>query len=133
MAIAPETLQKEETLKEILRGYGSIAIAYSGGVDSTYLADVAAETLGDAAHLVIADSPSLPRGELGAAKLRAFQERHLGRTVEVLFEGGTGMTWRGHLGNYLEVAVRSPQDMTNRLCRVVLDGIDGELMTGKLL
>jgi threonylcarbamoyladenosine tRNA methylthiotransferase MtaB len=69
---------------------------------------------------------------LGAEKLRAFQERHLGRTVEVLFEGGPGAAWRGHTGNYLEVSVRSTEDMTNRLCRVVLDGIDGELMTGRL-
>ncbi len=69
---------------------------------------------------------------LGAAKLRAFQERHLGRAVEVLFEGGAGATWRGHLGNYLEVAVRSEDDLTNRLRRVVLDGIDGEMMLGTL-
>ncbi len=69
---------------------------------------------------------------LGAAKLRAFQERHLGRTMEVLFEGGHESTWRGHMGNYLEVAVRSAEDMTNRLCRVALDGIDGEFMTGEL-
>ena len=81
MDIAPETLQKEEVLKEILRGYGSIVVAYSGGVDSTYLADVAAETLGDAAHLVIADSPSLPRGELGAA-LRLARDR--GWHIEVV-------------------------------------------------
>jgi threonylcarbamoyladenosine tRNA methylthiotransferase MtaB len=76
------------------------------------------------------------RGEalrsLGAAKLRAFQDRHLGRTVEVLFEGGRNNTWRGHMGNYLEVAVRSTEDMTNRLCRVVVDGIEGELITGTL-
>ena len=81
MAIAPETLHKEEALKEILRGYGSIVIAYSGGVDSTYLADVAAEALGDAAHLFIADSPSLPRGELGAA-LRLARDR--GWHIEVV-------------------------------------------------
>jgi uncharacterized protein len=81
MAIAPETLHKEEALKDILRGYGSIVIAYSGGVDSTYLADVAAETLGDAAHLVIADSPSLPRGELGGA-LRLARDR--GWHIEVV-------------------------------------------------
>jgi uncharacterized protein len=81
MIVAPETLQKEEILKGILRGYGSIVIAYSGGVDSTYLADVAAETLDDAAHLVIADSPSLPRGELGAA-LRLARDR--GWHIEVV-------------------------------------------------
>ena len=81
MTIAPETLLKEEALKDILRGYGSLVVAYSGGVDSTYLADVAAETLGEAAHLVIADSPSIPRGELGAA-LRLARDR--GWHIEVV-------------------------------------------------
>jgi len=70
--------------------------------------------------------------ELGAAKLRAFQERHLGRAVEVLFEDCHGGLWRGHTGNYLEVAVRSDEDLTNRLRRVVVDGMDGELLTGTL-
>ena len=70
---------------------------------------------------------------LGAEKLRAFQERQLGRAVEVLFEDLHDGTWRGHTGNYLEVSVRSTENLTNRLCRVVLDGIDGGLMTGKLM
>lgn len=59
--------QKEENLKHLLSGYGSVAVAYSGGVDSTYLADVAAETLADHAWLFIADTPSLTRAELQAA------------------------------------------------------------------
>jgi len=60
-------LEKEEQLKSLIRGYGTLAVGYSGGVDSTYLADVAHEVLGAGAHMVIADSPSIPRGELEAA------------------------------------------------------------------
>jgi len=60
--------EKETALKKCLRAYDSIAIAYSGGVDSTYLADVAHEVLGHAARMVLADSPSMPREELAEAK-----------------------------------------------------------------
>ncbi len=64
-------LEKESRLKAIISAYGSMAVAYSGGVDSTYLAAVAHEVLGDRAELVIADSPSIPRSELAAAQALA--------------------------------------------------------------
>ena len=70
VAVAATALEKEEALKKLLRGFGSIAVAYSGGVDSTYLADVAHEVLGGRACMLIADSPSIPRSEMAeAAKL----------------------------------------------------------------
>jgi uncharacterized protein len=55
---------KEESLKALLHDYGTLAIAYSGGVDSAYLACIAHEVLGDRARLVLADSPSIPRSEI---------------------------------------------------------------------
>lgn len=59
--------EKERLLLEELASYGAIAVAYSGGVDSTYLADCAHEALGRDAMMVIADSPSIPRDELRQA------------------------------------------------------------------
>ncbi len=59
--------EKEQALLEELKSYGALAVAYSGGVDSTYLADCAHEMLGHNAMMVIADSPSIPREELQAA------------------------------------------------------------------
>lgn len=56
--------RKEERLKALLEGYGELAIAYSGGVDSAYLSSVAHEVLGDRARLILADSPSIPRSEV---------------------------------------------------------------------
>jgi uncharacterized protein len=59
--------EKEQALLDELKSYDSIAVAYSGGVDSTYLADCAHEALGQNAMMVIADSPSIPRDELQEA------------------------------------------------------------------
>ena len=59
--------EKEQILLEELKSYGALAVAYSGGVDSTYLADCAHEVLGQNAMMVIADSPSIPRDELQEA------------------------------------------------------------------
>ena len=52
--------QKQQRLEEILAGYRSVLIAFSGGVDSAYLAIAAAGVLGERALAVTADSPSYP-------------------------------------------------------------------------
>lgn len=54
-------------LRELLESYGSCVVAYSGGVDSVFLAYVAHDVLGDRTLAVIADTPSLPRRELAEA------------------------------------------------------------------
>jgi uncharacterized protein len=61
------TMEKVERLREELRTHSPLLIAYSGGVDSTYLLAEAVEILGTKALAVIADSPSLPRRALASA------------------------------------------------------------------
>jgi uncharacterized protein len=58
---------KLQALKTLIQSFGSALIAYSGGVDSTLIAKIAAMELGDRALAVTADSPSLPRSELEEA------------------------------------------------------------------
>ena len=53
-------LDKERALERTLVSMGSVIVAYSGGVDSAYLACVAGRALGDRAWAVTADSPSYP-------------------------------------------------------------------------
>ncbi len=59
--------QTREALHAELRRYDRLAVAYSGGVDSAYLAWEAHQVLGDHMLAVIADSPSLPRTHLAFA------------------------------------------------------------------
>ena len=62
-----ERTAKRDRLEGILRGMDRTLVAYSGGVDSSYLLVEAHRLLGDRICGVIADSPSLPRHELREA------------------------------------------------------------------
>jgi uncharacterized protein len=71
---APELslAEKQRALEAHLRSLGRVLIAYSGGIDSAYLAFLAHQVLGENMLAVIADSPSLARAQMDDA--RAFAE-----------------------------------------------------------
>jgi uncharacterized protein len=58
-----KTLEKEKRLREFLRDAGAIAVAFSGGVDSTYLLKIASLELGSNALAITAVSPTYPQRE----------------------------------------------------------------------
>jgi uncharacterized protein len=72
---------KEAALSGYLRSLGRVLVAYSGGIDSAYLAWAAHRTLGAGMRAVIADSASLARSQLQDALAFA---REQGIPVEVI-------------------------------------------------
>jgi uncharacterized protein len=80
------TQPKAVALDARLAALGSVVVAYSGGVDSAFLAVTAARVLGDRSLCITADSPSYPdrHRDLAIGTARAFHLRHeMVRTSEV--------------------------------------------------
>lgn len=66
-AVAPNLEAKRALLQDRLRAAGRLLVAYSGGVDSAYLAWTAHQALPENMLAIIADSPSLARTQLADA------------------------------------------------------------------
>jgi pyridinium-3,5-biscarboxylic acid mononucleotide sulfurtransferase len=70
-SISESLLARRDRLLAILAGLDRVAVAFSGGIDSTVVAQAAFFALGDRAVAVTADSPSVPREEFAEARALA--------------------------------------------------------------
>ena len=61
--------------------------------------------------------------ETAEAMTRAYLERQVGKTLPVLFEEEREDLWRGHTPNYLEAAMRSAENLHNRVRSVKVTGL----------
>jgi len=66
--LTPELVAKRDRLLALLGGLPGVAVAFSGGIDSTVVAKAAHLALGSRAIAVTADSPSVARAELDLAR-----------------------------------------------------------------
>jgi len=78
---------KYQALLKLIASYGSAAVAFSGGVDSSFLCHAARAALGDKALAVTVVSPMLPQSELDCA---ADVARRVGIAHVLVEEGGIG-------------------------------------------
>lgn len=88
MEISDELNEKLEQLKSYLMDLGSLAVGFSGGVDSTFLLYVAHEVLGDWAIAVTAHDASFPERELDLARdfCKTHGIRHFIKEIDPLEE-----------------------------------------------
>jgi uncharacterized protein len=68
ISVPEETDLKLRALEDLLRALGSVMVAYSGGVDSAFLAATAHCVLANSMLAVLADSPSLARRDMEQAR-----------------------------------------------------------------
>ena len=79
MELSPELARKRDRLLDLLRGYGSCAVAFSGGLDSSVLAKAAQLALGDRGVAITGQSASMAAGELDEAAELTRRIRHPAR------------------------------------------------------
>jgi uncharacterized protein len=82
------SIQKLDKLKRILRKYPGVVVAFSGGVDSTFLLRIAKDILGDRVIAVTAVSPLQPKNEIrNAVRIaRSMDVKHIKCTIDILRE-----------------------------------------------
>jgi len=108
-------LEKQAALARELARHESLAIAFSGGVDSGVLVHAAVRVLGARAVAVIADSPSLPRSELREA--RALADRIGARLVVVATDEADDPDYRANRGDRCYFCKAALFRALERLCR----------------
>ena len=109
---------KAARLRADLARLGSVAVAYSGGTDSSYLLAVALDVLGPSPVLALtADSPLTPRAELGEARALAAE---LGARHLVLLETERStVRWKGPRIDKQLIRLRRIADEATRQSRAV--------------
>ena len=80
----------------------------------------------------IAEERSKKLIKLSEKNMKMYNEKYIGKEVEVLFEEKQGEYWIGHTRNYMVVKTKADEDLENIIKAVKIEGIQGEELIGML-
>ena len=94
------------------------------GVAATRLPNkVAAQTMHERSAILLA---------INRVKMLEFQNQWIGCSVDVLFESLKRGCWRGHAGNYLEIAVETEENLQNAIASVRVERLRDGMLFGAI-
>ena len=81
----------------------------------------------------IAEERSKKLIELSEKNMKMYNEKYIGKEVEVLFEEKQGDYWVGHTKNYMVIKVKTDKDLENKLITTKVLKNQGEELIGKII
>ena len=79
----------------------------------------------------IAEERSRKLIELSEKNMKMYNEKYIGKEVEVLFEEKQGDFWVGHTRNYMIVKISSKDNLENEIRHVIIKEVNSEELLGK--
>lgn len=79
----------------------------------------------------IAEERSKKLIELSDYNMRKYNEKYIGKEIQVLFEEKQGEYWIGHTRNYIVVKTKADEDLENMIKTIKIEGIQAEELIGK--
>jgi uncharacterized protein len=123
--VRPEVADKLELMSGQIRATGSVLVAYSGGVDSSLVLEVAHRALGTRCVGVIASSPSLPRAELEEALALARE-----RSIDVRVLNTAEVERPDYAANGLDRCYFCKSELYQRLAEVAVEAGVAAILDG---
>ena len=79
----------------------------------------------------VAEERSKKLIELSEENQKIYNEKYIGREIDVLFEEKQGDYWIGHTDNYMVIKFKSEEDLEGKIKKVIIQNVEGENLIGE--